>query len=81
MPPNELHLLLYRTLSRRALELSNMFFAQALAYRLSLKPRCGSLALSVMWYVLTVSQVGAMARFEWNLLSVNIRSKSYRVDV
>jgi hypothetical protein len=45
------------------------------------KPRCGSLALSVMWYVLTVSQVGAMARFEWNLLSVNIRSKSYRVDV
>jgi hypothetical protein len=28
--PNELHLLLYRTLSRRALELSNMFFAQAL---------------------------------------------------
>ena len=35
--------------------------------------------LSVMWYVLTVSQVGAMARFEWNLLSVNIHSKSYKV--
>ena len=34
--------------------------------------------LSVMWYVLTVSQVGAMARFEWNLLSVNIHSKSYK---
>ena len=50
-------------------------------YVARLKPRCGSLALSVMWYVLTVSQVGAMARFEWNLLSVNIRSKSYRVDV
>ena len=33
--------------------------------------------MSVMWYVLTVSQVGAMARFEWNLLSVNIHSKSY----
>ena len=44
-----------------------------------LKPRCGSLALSVMWYVLTVSQVGDMARFEWNLLSVNIHSKSYKV--
>ena len=35
--------------------------------------------LSVMRYVLTVSQVGAMARFEWNLLSVNIHSKSYKV--
>ena len=35
--------------------------------------------MSVMWYVLTVSQVGAMARFEWNLLSVNIHSKSYKV--
>ena len=33
-------------------------------YVARLKPRCGSLALSVMWYVLTVSQVGAMARFE-----------------
>ena len=33
-----------------------------------------------MWYVLTVSQVGAMARFEWNLLSVNIHSKSYKVQ-
>eukprot|EP00964_Phaeocystis_antarctica_P045612 scaffold26269_cov53-Phaeocystis_antarctica.AAC.2 len=28
-------------------------------YVAQLKPRCGSLALSVMWYVLTVSQVGA----------------------
>ena len=28
-------------------------------YVARLKPRCGSLALSVMWYVLTVSQVGA----------------------
>ena len=39
--------------------------------------------MSVMWYVLTVSQVGAMpmARFEWNLLSVNIHSKSYKVCV
>eukprot|EP00964_Phaeocystis_antarctica_P041925 scaffold24010_cov36-Phaeocystis_antarctica.AAC.1 len=34
------------------------------AYVARLKPRCGSLALSVMWYVLTVSQVGAKARFE-----------------
>ena len=50
-------------------------------YVARLKPRCGSLALSVMWYVLTVSQVGAMARFEWNLLSVNIHSKSYKVCV
>ena len=33
-------------------------------YVARLKPRCGSLALSVMWYVLTVSQVGAKARFE-----------------
>ena len=33
-----------------------------------------------MWYVLTVSQVGDMARFEWNLLSVNIHSKSYKVS-
>ena len=33
-------------------------------YVARLKPRCGSLALSVMLYVLTVSQVGAMARFE-----------------
>ncbi len=33
-------------------------------YVARLEPRCGSLALSVMWYVLTVSQVGAMARFE-----------------
>ena len=33
-------------------------------YVARLKRRCGSLALSVMWYVLTVSQVGAMARFE-----------------
>ena len=33
-------------------------------YVARLKPRCGSLALSVMWSVLTVSQVGAMARFE-----------------
>ena len=51
-------------------------------YVARLKPRCGSLALSVMWYVLTVSQVGAMARFEWNLLSVNIHSKpkSYKVQ-
>ena len=48
-------------------------------YVARLKPRCGSLALSVMWYVLTVSQVGDMARFEWNLLSVNIHSKSYKV--
>ena len=31
-------------------------------YVARLKPRCGSLALSVMWYVPTVSQVGAMAR-------------------
>ena len=50
-------------------------------YVARLKPRCGSLALSVMWYVLTVSQVGAMARFEWNLLSFNIHSKSYKVCV
>ena len=42
-------------------------------YVARLKPRCGSLALSVMWYVLTVSQVGDMARFEWNLLSDLIR--------
>ena len=34
-----------------------------------------------MWYVLTVSQVGDMARFEWNLLSVNIHSKSYKVPL
>eukprot|EP00964_Phaeocystis_antarctica_P063170 scaffold37893_cov87-Phaeocystis_antarctica.AAC.1 len=34
------------------------------AYVARLKPCCGSLALSVMWYVLTVSQVGAIARFE-----------------
>ena len=33
-------------------------------YVARLKPRCGSLALSVMWYVLMVSQVGAMARFQ-----------------
>ena len=26
-------------------------------YVARLKPRCGSLALSVMWYVLTVSQI------------------------
>ena len=31
-------------------------------YVTQLKPRCESLALSVMWYVLTVSQVGDMAR-------------------
>ena len=48
-------------------------------YVARLKPRCGSLALSVMWYVLTVSQGGDMARFEWNLLSVNNHSKSYKV--
>ena len=33
-------------------------------YVARLKPRCGSLALSVMWYVLTVSRVGAVARVE-----------------
>ena len=44
-------------------------------YVARLKPRCGSLALSVMWYVLTVSQVGVMARFARNLLCVKIRSR------
>jgi hypothetical protein len=39
-------------------------------YVARLKPRCGSLALSVMWYVLTVS-----------ILSVNIHSKSYKVHI
>ena len=37
------------------------------SYVARLKPQAalrGSLALSVMWYVLTLSQVGAMARFE-----------------
>ena len=33
-------------------------------YVARLKPRCGSLALSVMRYVLTVSQVGDVVRFE-----------------
>ena len=50
--PSEPHL----TTSGRATTLSR--------YVARLKPRCGFLALSVMWYVLTVSQVGDMARFE-----------------
>eukprot|EP00964_Phaeocystis_antarctica_P151905 scaffold119603_cov36-Phaeocystis_antarctica.AAC.1 len=48
--------------------LSASFLFTLSRYVARLKPRCGSLALSVMWYVLKVrcrrSQVGAMARFD-----------------
>ena len=54
-------------------------------YVARLKPRCGSLALSVMWYVLTVSQVlGAMARFdlsETSYLCVKIHSRKQQGEI
>ena len=51
-------------------------------YVARLEPRCGSLALmSVVWYVLTVSQVGAMARFRLDLSEIKSLIPSVNIAI